>query len=149
MLDARRAEANSRLDPVTKAELGQFMTPSSIAGFMADLFEPIATNANLLDCGAGIGSLTIPAAQRVNPASIEVWEIDPTMRSYLREGLQVLGIPFVVHESDFVADAVLNLHAEKGTRFTHVHDGKHGLDPMLAKGLACYLNSTRVDEAFS
>ena len=120
MLDARRAEANSRLDPVTKAELGQFMTPSSIAGFMADLFEPIATKANLLDCGAGIGSLTIPAAQRVNPTSIEVWEIDPMMRSYLREGLQALGIPFVIHESDFVTDAVLNLHAEKGTRFTHV-----------------------------
>ncbi len=120
MLDARRAEANARLDPVIKAELGQFMTPSSIARFMADLFEPITAETSLLDCGAGIGSLTIPASQRVKPASIEVWEIDPTMRSYLRDGLQALGIPFVVHESDFVTDAVLNLHAERGARFTHV-----------------------------
>ncbi len=119
-LDARRAEANARLNPVTKTELCQFMTPSDIARFMAGLFEPIAAEASLLDCGAGIGSLTIPAAQRVRPASIEVWEIDPTMRSYLRDGLQTLGIPFVVHEADFVTDAVLNLHAEKGTRFTHV-----------------------------
>ena len=119
-LDASLADANARLDPVTKAELGQFMTPSSIARFMAELLEPIATEATLLDCGAGIGSLTIPAAQRVKPGSIEVWEIDPTMRSYLRDGLQTLGIPFVVHEADFVTDAVQNLHAETGTRFTHV-----------------------------
>ncbi|MDR2209691.1 MAG: Eco57I restriction-modification methylase domain-containing protein [Azoarcus sp.] len=42
-----------------KAELGQFMTPSSVARYMASLFPPSALRAcRLLDAGAGIGTLS-------------------------------------------------------------------------------------------
>ncbi len=58
VMDERRHQANTRLNPKTKGALGQFMTPYKIAEFMASLFKN-RHNAVLLDAGAGIGSLTV------------------------------------------------------------------------------------------
>ncbi|MEW5993660.1 MAG: hypothetical protein AB1744_04600, partial [Candidatus Zixiibacteriota bacterium] len=38
-LDDARKEASSRLDPLRRAQMGQFLTPSSIATFMAGMFH--------------------------------------------------------------------------------------------------------------
>ena len=57
-IDEKRIEASSRLDPVQRAKLGQFMTPSTIGNFMASLFRKWPSEVRLLDPGAGIGSLT-------------------------------------------------------------------------------------------
>lgn len=54
-IDAIRLEANAKLDPKKKAPLGQFMTPSNIAEFMAGLFDKTKEEVSLLDAGAGIG----------------------------------------------------------------------------------------------
>lgn len=60
VLDATRKETSLNLKPEAKAELGQYMTPSRIAEFMASLFKLKGHSIiNLLDAGAGIGSLTI------------------------------------------------------------------------------------------
>lgn len=78
LIDARRLEANTQLDPKNKGALGQFMTPSAIALFMASLFED-TPNAVLLDAGAGIGSLTHAASTTLHLARVDAWEIDPIM----------------------------------------------------------------------
>jgi type I restriction-modification system DNA methylase subunit len=42
-----------------KSELGQFMTPSSVARFMAEMFPPSTQQTcRLLDAGAGVGALS-------------------------------------------------------------------------------------------
>ena len=56
-LDDIRITATRELDQSKRGALGQFMTPSQIAGFMAGLFT-YGKSACLLDAGAGIGSLT-------------------------------------------------------------------------------------------
>lgn len=119
-LDALRRSVNETLDPDAKSALGQFMTPSSIASFMAGMFDAKPTRGVLLDCGAGVGSLTVPAAQRVKPSRIEAWEVDATMATNLDATLGSTGIPYVIHRNDFIKDAVSNLFSDGGTRFTHV-----------------------------
>ena len=60
-----RKTTNAKLNPKKKSELGQFMTPSVIAEYMASLFDDHKKEIKLLDCGAGIGSLTISAAKKL------------------------------------------------------------------------------------
>lgn len=120
LVDSIRLEANSRLDPKKKSSLGQFMTPSNIAAYMASLLTDGPSDATLLDCGAGIGSLTIAAAKRLKRIrSVEVWEIDSVMREYLQANLETLGTEFRIHGNDFIEDACLNISLGIGTRFTH------------------------------
>lgn len=119
-LDALRRSVNDTLDPDAKSALGQFMTPSSIASFMASMFDGEPTGGVLLDCGAGVGSLTVPAAERTKPSRIEAWEIDSTMATNLEATLRSTDIPFRIHRNDFIKDAVSNLFGDTGTRFTHV-----------------------------
>ena len=50
--DRIRAEVSGRLDGTQKANLGQFLTPSPVAHFMASLFRPSsAKECSLLDAG--------------------------------------------------------------------------------------------------
>ena len=119
LIDDIRLEANTKLNPSNKSILGQFMTPASIAQFMASLLTE-NNNVELMDCGAGIGTLTIAAAKKLkNINSIEQWEIDPIMREYLENSTKALGLPFKIHNEDFIEDAVKNILNSAGTRFTH------------------------------
>jgi adenine-specific DNA-methyltransferase len=130
-LDAVRKEATQRLDQSKRGMLGQFMTPSAIAAFMASLFT-LAKSVRLLDAGAGVGSLTAAFLNRAISEEIEVaveaWEVDSLLRQYLRETLaeyahlaktQGLMIGSTIHAADFIEQAVVNLGTQKGTRFTH------------------------------
>jgi len=40
-------------------ELGQFLTASPVADFMASMFGPLPRRVRLLDAGAGAGALTL------------------------------------------------------------------------------------------
>ena len=53
-----RYNAARKSNGENRAELGQFMTPDSVAGFMARMFD-VGSSIRLLDAGAGIGSLTL------------------------------------------------------------------------------------------
>jgi adenine-specific DNA-methyltransferase len=84
--DAIRMKVNAALEPGRKSALGQFMTPSLIAQFMASLFDDPVRPPTVLDAGAGIGSLTIAAVPRLgNVTSVDAWELDPVMRKHLQE----------------------------------------------------------------
>jgi adenine-specific DNA-methyltransferase len=122
MLDAptldQRREAIALATPAKhKSALGQFMTPSVIARFMAGLFQPLTDkNIRLLDAGAGIGSLCGAFAERAavdGAASVqcEAWEIDPKLHeplastlSWCAEQLALSGCAFDgrIQSDDFI-----------------------------------------------
>lgn len=124
-VDLTRIEASAKLDPKRRVELGQFMTPSPVATFMATLLRGDASAIRLLDAGAGVGSLTAAAvealAARPRPPSslhVEAWEIDATLRRALDATLtsceafcatKGMGFSARVHGEDFIASGVAML----------------------------------------
>ena len=115
-----RKTTNAKLNPKKKSELGQFMTPSVIAEYMASLFDDHKKEIKLLDCGAGIGSLTISAAKKLkNIKLVDLWEIDPIMREQLEINMHAIDINFSIYAQDFILGAVENISSDKGERYTH------------------------------
>jgi len=127
--EIRRAVAPGT-SPRHKAHLGQFMTPSSVARFMARLFP--ASNlrqCSLLDAGAGVGALTCAfldrwAAGGFPFASVDAtaYEIDPVIREHLEDTLAQYAtrLPLTAHvvAGDFIELVAMQGLPEIG-RFTH------------------------------
>jgi len=119
-IDHIRKLTNTRLDPINKSKFGQYMTSNVIAEFMASLFSDGNADVKLLDCGAGIGSLTVAATKKLkNISSVDLWEIDPIMQDQLEINMQTLQVPFSIYKQDFIFGAVENLLSNKGERYTH------------------------------
>ena len=97
LLDFRRLDVSRQIAPERQAKLGQYFTPSDIAGFMAEMFEFVSADTiRILDAGAGIGTLTAALITRIlktsqRPKAIEVtaFEIDPVIRGYLEVTLNI------------------------------------------------------------
>jgi len=93
--DSVRLKLASRTTQKHKAEFGQFMTPSSVARFMASLFPPSnIKTCRLLDAGAGIGTLTCAFLDRwkangfgFNDVDVTAFEIDKKLTNYLSQHL--------------------------------------------------------------
>lgn len=117
------------LDKIQRKNLGQFMTPASVANFMASLFS-FGNEMRLLDAGAGTGSLSLAVIDRMiksnaKKINIDAWEIDPTLSDYLSnvlnqyKNLHKNTIKINLHSSDFIEDAT-NLILKKSEKFyTH------------------------------
>lgn len=114
-----------------KVEFGQFMTPSSVARFMASLF-PASTlqTCTLLDAGAGVGALSCAFLDRwavggFGFAKVEVsaYEIDPILRAHLAQTLAAYGerlnVEPQIMADDFIEHAAMLTKQEQGG-FTHV-----------------------------
>lgn len=124
----------SRLDPAQRAKLGQFMTPGTIAEFMASLFQQWPERVVLLDPGAGMGALTKAFSDRFAEKSpkgsrldICAYEIEPKLIEHLDAALHRMQnagsaldrrIGYEVRNMDFVADGAFG-HAFGERRFTH------------------------------
>lgn len=120
LIDSIRLKTNKVLDSNNKSKYGQFMTPSHIADFMAGLFSSDESAVKLLDCGAGIGSLSIAAVKKLKHVlSAELWEIDPIMQKQLELNIRSMDIQFTIHTKDFIFDAVDQILSNCGERFTH------------------------------
>ena len=118
--DALRLKVNGALKPDRKIDLGQFMTPSVIADFMASMFDDSHALASLMDAGAGIGSLTIAAVRRLGSVeSVDAWEIDPLMLEHLEANLKKLDVKHRVLAADFIESAVLRIALAREKRYTH------------------------------
>ena len=112
------SRAGSRVNPARKVELGQFMTPGGVAGFMASLFTAPSRAVRLLDAGAGTGSLTAAFLSRWGHESqaVSAYEIDPALAGGLRERFR--GATII--EGDFIREAVYALKlGGAGPDFTH------------------------------
>ncbi len=89
-VDFFRLDANRKLEPERRSDLGQFMTPPATARLMASMFQADRDEISLLDAGAGVGSLTAAfvgevCARNERPKRIAVtaYEIDPVLAEYL------------------------------------------------------------------
>ena len=133
-IDEARLEASRQLDPSRRSQLGQFMTPTAIADFMASLFTHWPKNVRLLDPGAGVGSLTESFTERFlasapTGASLDVhcYEIEALLQEYLLDHLREIETrcnsqnhPFTstIHNRDFIAEASFEI-GMGAPRFTH------------------------------
>jgi adenine-specific DNA-methyltransferase len=95
-VDSVRREATLLLDPRSRSELGQFLTPAPVAKFMADMFHARRPRLRVLDPGAGVGSLSAAfvaemCARSAPPEVIELtaYELDPALESRLRTNLDL------------------------------------------------------------
>ena len=138
-----RIAAALKLDPTRRSGLGQYMTPAPIGRFMASLFTDVSGDMQVLDPGAGVGSLTAALVERCasgasKPRSISLtcYEIEPLLIDYLSSALKELerwsetaGVVAAgrIRPDDFIlshaVDPQANLFAEgqrAPQRFTHV-----------------------------
>jgi adenine-specific DNA-methyltransferase len=90
-IDFLRLDAARRLDPERQVEMGQFMTPASVARLMASMFDSPGRSVRLLDAGAGVGSLSAAWIDHVSgrkrppeEVSVTSYEIDPALVEQLR-----------------------------------------------------------------
>lgn len=113
-----------------KAEFGQFMTPSSVARFMASLFlnSPLRS-CKLLDAGAGVGALSCAFLDRWAMGGFDfskveacAYEIDPALRIHLAQTLAAYGEHLAVKSQimtdDFIEHAAMLCKQGQGD-FTH------------------------------
>jgi adenine-specific DNA-methyltransferase len=127
------------MDPGTRSELGQFLTPPAVASIMAAFFGPLPPAIRLLDAGAGVGSLFsafVAEASRRGPLpdfQIVAYELDPRLARYARATAETCrtevergGASFSaeVIESDFIEQAVSQIDpglfgSRDRPRFTH------------------------------
>lgn len=108
--------------------MGQFMTPASVARFMAGLFQPRDGEFRLLDAGAGLGALTCATLDRwvagelgQGSMSVEAHELDGRLREHLQETLNRYvhqGASIRVCGDDYLAHAADEIE-RRGAVFTH------------------------------
>ena len=128
--DVSRKLANSKLKVETKSAFGQYMTPATVATFMASLF-PVPSNQSirLLDPGAGVGSLTSAFVERLCKGKtgyridVDAYEIDPIMCPYLEKNLDLCetiaaeygtSVAWRVCADDFIVEASRKLSSLNG-----------------------------------
>ncbi|WP_370284928.1 Eco57I restriction-modification methylase domain-containing protein [Pseudooceanicola nanhaiensis] len=93
-LDGARCEHIAGTAKTERSRLGQFMTPTEVAGTMAEMFDDLPRHVSLLDPGAGMGALSAAFVLSAlkgddRPASIKVtaYEVDPALLPYLERTL--------------------------------------------------------------
>lgn len=103
-----------------REELGQFLTRSSVADFMASMFEPLPKEVRLLDAGAGAGSLTVAFVSQCCKAHTNVrcieatlYELDTLILDALENNMLLcasicakagIRFRFTIHAIDFVQE---------------------------------------------
>jgi len=139
MLDHVRQSFIAVASRTDRSQIGQFLTPSSIADFMSSLFEARTKEIRILDPGAGAGVLFAACvdkllSQKKRPLSIDVvaYETDRTILPHLQETMdrcaalctsRNVSFNGIIREDDFIAAAISeteeSLFVVPGQRFTH------------------------------
>lgn len=130
-VDQLRREVSGERNRRHKSNLGQFMTPGTIAAFMASLFvNRCGGECRLLDPGAGIASLASAFLERCAAGTlafghidVTACEIDDTLHGHLDEVLTSYAsrcdAAHRIISGDFVEQAVSDLQFRQGRRYTH------------------------------
>ncbi len=131
IMDKIRLEVSTNLDLAERSRLGQFMTPSPIADFMASLFIPKNLRIwRLLDPGAGVGSLSSAFLEQslkkeyfTNQLEITAYEIDDFLRERLEEIFSCYktlhNVSFEIKHEDFIVEAVKVIKSNRKNLYTH------------------------------
>ncbi|MFL6437694.1 MAG: BsuBI/PstI family type II restriction endonuclease [Terriglobales bacterium] len=127
-VDFFRLDANRKLDPERRSELGQFMTPPATARLMASMFKAKTDEVRLLDAGAGVGSLTAAffgeiCARSKKPKKIHAtaYELDGSLVEYLGDALTQCGKECESLGIKFEADMVHGDFINEGVRMLRQH----------------------------
>jgi adenine-specific DNA-methyltransferase len=127
LVDTYRYDANRQMDKRRKIELGQFLTPMSVAQLMASMLVCRDPIISLLDPCAGVGSLLAASvaelcrrAQLPKEIHITAYEIDSMLAVYLQDTLGLCeemcrsaGILFTkeVRQTDFIENILTDTTA--------------------------------------
>lgn len=106
--------------PEFKKKYGQYITPSSVANFMAGLINPKKENIAILDPGAGAGVLSCALLEHIStlanpPKKIKLtaYEIDEKIIPYLKQALDYskvwlskkqISLTFQIKTQDFILE---------------------------------------------
>ncbi|MEI6949662.1 Eco57I restriction-modification methylase domain-containing protein [Paraflavisolibacter sp. H34] len=136
-IDRIRREAIKEVDQDKRSMLGQYMTPASVAKFMASLFEDnnIDKPISLLDAGAGVGSLTAAFLDRSlngyecsKSIKVEAYDIDNTLLQYFKSNIALYQLALQnvdavleveLFNVDFIVNAVERIKSNKPKVYTH------------------------------
>lgn len=125
--EAARRDIVPSLIKARQSELGQFMTPSSVASFMASMFpKGSRKECHLLDAGAGVGALSCAFLDRwlaggfdFKEVRARAYEYDDALRPILTSHLKSYsGVKVEVVGGDFIENGVAEFRGE-GATFTH------------------------------
>jgi adenine-specific DNA-methyltransferase len=127
--EKNRLKVSKRTEAKKKSQLGQYLTPSTTASFMAGLFPESSGECRLLDAGAGIGSLSSAFLERCLTGNLnfktirlKAFEIDNVIHGELQNSLSPYNtIPQFSYEiigDDFIESAV-NAIQFREYDFTH------------------------------
>lgn len=121
-----RREITPKVPRAYKDELGQFLTPSGIAKFMASLFpEDSFEQCRILDAGAGVGALSCALLERALDrkdvkASVTAIELDPALIPHLAlhlGGYENCTIDII--NEDFIEFAARHFVLDRSPVYTH------------------------------
>lgn len=124
--ETRNRTANS--ERKRRAQLGQFMTPPTVARFMAGLFDgSFPDRTMLLDAGAGRAALTTAFVERwrqrrAGHLAVDAYEADSTIVAELAGNLAALAgsdVDTRLVEGDFIARTAVGVRSGNGPRYTH------------------------------
>lgn len=132
-LEQSRLRLSRGTDAKKKSQLGQFLTPTRTAAFMAGLFPPADGICRLLDAGAGIGSLAAAFLERwcsggfcFRRVELDAFEIDGSLHTQLAQTLSKYRSDAFfaqLHGDDFIHAAVdalcSDLFAKPLPRYSH------------------------------
>lgn len=108
-----KSHSSASLDKIQQSELAQYFTDSSIALFMASLFNSISGNVKLLDPGFGPGSLTAAFSNelisRATASSLEVHgvEVASSLTPYMNSTLDICEQAFKEHNICFKSKVII------------------------------------------
>ena len=124
-----RKDIREPLPKSQQAQLGQYMTPATIASFMANMFEgTLPASVRLLDAGAGCGALTTAFITRWKNEGgkrldAHAYEFDGEVAPDLQDNLKTLQeddrVTTKLILGDFIENAVTMLRLQQGPRYTH------------------------------
>ena len=124
-LDAARHQHTRSVARPQREAIGQFLTPAAIAHFMAAQLT-LGPDNQLLDPGAGIGTLAAAVLERVAPAqslAITAWEPDTLAATRWPALLGAAVLPAnglaQLHRADYVAAAGLAISRREPPVYTH------------------------------
>lgn len=125
-IDAQRSAIAAATEREHKSAHGQFMTPATVAAFMADMLNLNQKEVRVVEPGAGIGPLASAVLQRRmahkpdgSTTSITAIESDQALLPHLRENLATQPkTPAHVVAGDFTEWAVNEIQFG-GDRYTH------------------------------
>jgi len=121
-LDTIRTDAQKSIDKERQSEMGQFFTPPSIAKMMAGMFTHYPSSINVVDPGAGVGTLSASFIERAVLASprpkkiiLTAFELDPILVKSLKVTLNAcqqlcnqfhVDFQYQIRQEDFIEASV-------------------------------------------